>query len=384
MTISHVKVKLGEGWSSVATRLCPPMTSQTKRNEFLTKLLSANGATVKTVIFPGEILHFDSDDIPPTQVVVSNRSKTTVPFNVNSPFNTYIPAGAQWLQVPILNIVTTGQPYPQPRHWYAGEGQLVICHGEASDPLWTIRMPDFGDTNTTFNRYWKANSWQMHLPALGPTVGINTDAVLALLDETDGNYTEIGNASCYTIDVANKVITGVAGVWWARGNVDTGAGVGGLLSVGGNSAGIRAANFSWMAGAITGYDVARVQNGSKDDFGHALCVMLGMETLSKWGVSSPATAPNNAGNDGPINNGARIGIPSSVSRPIELVDKFGIAYWNTLQRYGAFVGDFAGGPWPIFQIDIGSVPKNTLDSMWVWWTPGSAAPYVTPELRVMV
>lgn len=65
------------------------------------------------------------------------------------------------------------------------------------------------------------------------------------------------------------------------------------------------------------------------------------------------------------------------------------AFWNTLQKYGAFVGDYAGGPWPIFQVDSGSVAATSLNSMWVWWgEPGidgtkTAAPKCVPHLRVL-
>jgi len=55
-----------------------------------------------------------------------------------------------------------------------------------------------------------------------------------------------------------------------------------------------------------------------------------------------------------------------------------------------FITQATGGSWPIFQVDIGSVPANTLNNIWIWWND----PYVTnpqnvanvlviPHLRVM-
>ena len=335
--------------------------------------------------------------VPPVVVPPVVRPTTTVPFHASSPFNVPITAAQQskWTSVPILNTVMipdgAGVPQPQPRNWFEGYGQLTVWHGVATDPLWTIIMPEFGNDDTRFNRHWLAATFTMRAPQ-DIAQALDSDHIFVLIDETNGNRVETWNG--VVLDPVKHTITGPPGTGWARGNVDTDTGVGGLLPAG-NSAGVRASNFSWIAGAITGYDIDQVLTDKKTDFGHALTVMLGDETLSTWGVTSPATAPNNGWNNGPIKMGSRIGIPASVARPAKITDKLGIAYFNTLQKYGSFVGDYAGGPWPIFQVDAGSVVDRQLLAMWVWWSdtgipidsadgkPQTAGRYITPLLRVM-
>lgn len=404
MAIEHVEVTKSS-WYLIADSIigrAPQNSAEiTLRNTFLTKMLSSNGMSLKSTVVMGQVLHYNTAHVPtypstptPPPPTPTVRVPKGVPFAASSPFNQQTPTNVTWIDHPILRqFEDNGQTVT--RHWFGGVGQLHICHGQPTDPLWTITMPDFGSTHPTFNRYWKAATWQMRLPAAGPTVGGNEDAIIALVDESNGNYAEIGNRSAYTINTTNRTIIGVPGAWWARGNVDTGTGVGGYLADGGNSAGIRAANFSWMAGAITGYDVDQVMTGKRDDFGHALAVMLSYGTLSNYLVVPPATAPDNGGHDGPIAMGARIGIPRNVARParIQATDKLGVAYFNTLQRYGAFVGDFAGPPWPIFQVDAESVTGATINPMWVWWGEpnvptdsqgiATAGPQCTQLLRVV-
>lgn len=393
MSIEHTIVQPGDGMYAVTKRLINDNVfwgklTQAQKDGYAGKLAASNGFKgVGTAIVVGQVLHYKTEDfaIPVITPPPTVRVPKPIPFTNTSPFNTTIPTGAQWQTVPILNNISVPVNGDTQRYWYGGEGQLVVCRGIATDPLWTITMPEFGNDDARFNRHWMPATWKMHLPAVGPVVGGNDDSILCLLDETTGDYADIGNGAAYVIDRTNYTIIGTAGAWWARGNVDTGTGVGGLLSAGGNSAGVRAANFAWMAGAITAYDVDQVLTGKKTDFGHALALMLGLETLSMWGVSPPATAPNNGNNNGPINMGARIGIPAGVAKPAGFgTDLLNVAYWNTLQKYGALVGDYAGGPWPIFQIDLGSVAKSALDSMWVWWAGNPANKYVIPTLRVMI
>jgi hypothetical protein len=402
MTIDHTVVLAGEGLYSVTKRIINDNTywgkiTQTQKDGYATKLASANGMkSLTTGILPGRILHFVKEDfvvpvVTPPQPPV--RQVRPVPFTPTSPWNTPISASEQskWFSVPVLNTVTING-VTQQRNWYAGEGQLTIWRGKATDPVWTVTLPEFGNTDTRFNRHWMPATFTIHAPQ-NISQATNDDHILAIIDETNGDYLDCWSG--VTIDSVAHTITGVAGTGWARGNVDTGTGVGGLLANGGNSAGVRAANFTWIAGAITGYDIDQVLTDKKTDFGHALVVMLGDETLSTWGVTTPATAPNNAWNNGPIRMGSRIGIPANTPRPAKITDKLGIAYFNTLQKYGAYVGDYAGGPWPIFQVDLGSVTTGALDSVWVWWNnpsapvdpadglPQSAGRYITPLLKVM-
>lgn len=392
MTIEHVKVIAGDSWSRIATRLCPPKATASQRSTFAYALATSSQKKLSDTIYPGEVLHYDTADLPVVAVPVPPaRTPKMVPFAASSPFNQPLPSSPMWRTEPILQTMGNAAAGDaddlagQPRHLYGGDSQVFISHGFASDPVWTITMPEFGNDDPRFNRHWAAGTWKLRCPAAGPVAGGNVDAIVCIVDETTGEYIELGNAPCYTIDVQNKTIIGRDGAWHAHGNVDTGTGVGGLLSAGSNSAGVRAANFSWMAGAITGYDVDQVMTGKKTDFGHALCVMLTTATMSTWGVSPPATAPNNGPNHGPINNGARLGIPANVNPPAEMDrDPLNMALWNTLKKYGMFVGDFTGGPWPIVQFDGSTAPIADLMKMWVWWDyPNSAGVHGFAALRVM-
>ncbi len=64
MTIEHEKVLSGDGWLRIAGRLCPPGATATQRGVFASKMAAANKMTTASVIHPGEILHYDTADLP--------------------------------------------------------------------------------------------------------------------------------------------------------------------------------------------------------------------------------------------------------------------------------------------------------------------------------
>ena len=310
------------------------------------------------------------------------------PFSAQSPWNTPISSAQQskWKDVPILRTLADNS---QSRKLYFANTQLKVWHGLSSDPEWTITMPEFGSDNQTFNRHWMPATFKMRAPQ-DIAQGEDSDQILAIIDETTGNYFE--SWAGVVIDGNNHTIVGPPGSGWARGNTRTDIGMGTLLASGGNSAGVRAANFSWIGGAITGYDIQQVLDGKKTDFGHALVMALGWDTLSNWEVTWPATAPDNGGHSGPIKMGTRVGIPATVARPsqISASDKMGVALFNTLQKYGIFVGDFAGTQWQMVYMDgntvkDGSPEKTAIDATWIWWEGSTprANELITPLLRVM-
>lgn len=315
------------------------------------------------------------------------------PFASTSLWNSQISAAQQskWFDLPLLHYNSVMN---ESRKWFLSNGQLRVWHGTATDPVWTVTMPQFGNDNQTFNRNWPPSTFTIHAPQ-NIQEGTDGDHILAIIDHVTGEYFE--NWSQVVIDSSKHTIVGPQGAGWARGNAVTGTGFGVPLSQGGNSAGVRAANFSWIAGAITGYDIQQILDGKKTDFGHAFVVALGYDTLSKWGVTTPATAPDNGVHEGPIKMGTRIGIPSGVAIPAQIDpnDKIGVAYFNTLQRYGAFVGDFAGGQWPIVYVDGNSVKSGSayelaLNNAWIWWNqegvidPAKTAnQFCVPLLRLM-
>ena len=77
--------------------------------------------------------------------------------------------------------------------------------------------------------------------------------------------------------------------------------------------------------------------------------------------------------------GAKLGIPPGVSKPPGL-SKFGNMLFDALQTYGAYVGDYAGGDWPVIYMDANSVAPA--DQGWEYnsWVSDNAA--LMPLLRV--
>ncbi len=331
--------------------------------------------------------------ITPTIPTNPQLALSSPPFSPSSLWNSQISSAQQskWFDIPLLHYNSVMN---ESRKWFLSNKQLRVWHGTATDPVWTVTMPQFGNENQTFNRNWPPSTFTIHAPQ-NIQEGTDGDHILAIIDHVTGEYFE--NWSKVVIDATNHTIVGPQGAGWARGNAVNGTGFGVPLAQGGNSAGVRAANFSWIGGAITGYDIQQILDGKKTDFGHAFVVALGYDTLSKWGLTTPATAPDNGDHDGPIKMGTRIGIPAGVSMPpqIDPSDKIGVAYFNTLQRYGAFVGDFAGGQWPIVYVDGNSVKEGSayelaLNNAWIWWNqegvidPAKTAnQFCVPLLRLM-
>jgi hypothetical protein len=200
------------------------------------------------------------------------------------------------------------------------------------------------------------------------TPGGDTDHILTVADPASGNYVEVWRAS---VDATTHTVTST-GPGWATGNMLTGAG-GGTLA---NNDGVRAANFSWMGGLITGADFA----AGKID--HGLAVALPYDMLAPGVYRAPATAWENTGG-GPIQMGSRIGIPAGTAMPAGL-SALGVMVFNSLLTYGAYVGDFTGGAWPIFYADQATVTTAQLQPLYAYWNYNGSADMekIGPLLRV--
>lgn len=301
--------------------------------------------------------------LPPSTTVVTAPS--AAPFAASSPWNTPIPAGTQWFDSAILHAPVSATDTT--RHWYVNEGSMRIWHTSPSDPRCTFTLPSFVDA--TFNRNRPASTFQFGCPALAQP-GTDEDHILFIVDDLTGDYVELWQATR-----TGQTITALG---WARGNMRTGTGMGGLVASGGNNAGCRAANFSWAAGLITGSDLA----ANKID--HALVIALGWGLLSNTDWRNPATAPDNGGHSGPIAMGTRLGIPAGTPRPAGL-SPFGNAMFDALVKYGAFVGDFAGTAYPMFYADSGSVAEADprVRRLFTWWDGWTAdMDLIAPLVRV--
>lgn len=280
--------------------------------------------------------------------VVAPPAPTSRPFAATSPFNTPTPATTKWYDHPLLHDPVPGETV---RHWYVNEASMRVVHATASDPLATFTLPPFVDP--TFNRNRPASTFAFRCP-LTAQPGTDEDHILFIVDDTTGDYVELWQAV--------RTGSAITAQGWARGNIATGSAVGGLVATGGNNAGVRAANFSWAAGLITGADLAAVK------IDHALVVALGYGYLSNTAWRSPATAPDNGGHSGPFEMGTKLGIPAGTPTPAGL-SPFGVALFDALVKYGAYVGDFAGTPYPMFYADAGSVAEADprIRRLFTWW-----------------
>jgi hypothetical protein len=271
----------------------------------------------------------------------------TRPFAAASPFNTPTPANTQWFDHQLLHVSSKGNPM----QWYPGiGGDPITWYGSATDPVWTVTMgwgpsgtAGYVDLARSRNNPPFTESW--HLPA-NLAIGQGFDKILCIVDTTTGNYLDVWNAIVdpvtHTVKTGNPNFNGGQG-GWGRGNIVTGNGAGRLDT----NDGVRASNFSWIAGCITGHDLA---SGIID---HALAV-----AAPNWlGKASNWIAPATCGDadwPGPMAMGTKIGIPAATPTPAGL-SATGIAVFNALRKYGAYLGDFAGGEWPVVYTDANTV-----------------------------
>lgn len=293
---------------------------------------------------------------------------TTRPFAASSPFNTPTPSNTTWHSVPSL----LNNPDGATKNWYYNIAR--VWYAKPTDPIWTINVTSPRDTFLNRVRQSPA-TFSVRAPAnmMVDPDNIDHDHVLLLVSGT--NYYEIYMAN---VDQATRTVTQDY-YGYAVDSVLTGNGTG--TDANHINYGTRAANFSWLAGLLTGRDL---QNGKID---HALAVALTYDSLYGSGCGhtpiwkAPATAWDNGGWCGPIIMGSKIGIPAGVAKPSGLTTWGGLIF-DALQQYGAYVGDFTGGAWPSIYTDANSIPgaPDSLFSPFETW--GSDWGKITPLLRV--
>ena len=299
------------------------------------------------------------------------------PFSAASPWNARTPSGTAWFNTPMLHHLaaplSNGDSF---RHWWVNTDAVGIWWSSPTDPVWTFDLPDY--VAPAWHRNRPARVIKMRAPA-NLAAGTDSDHILVVVDPATGHYVEVWEAS---VDPVHRRVTNIAGMpGWATGNAITGPGAGTIA----NNDGVRAANFSWAAGLITGADLA---SGKID---HALVVSLTSEILKggfmtgtgAWRV--PATAWDAGPWGGRVQMGSRIGIPAGAAKPAGL-SPLGSMMFDALKKYGAFVGDFAGGPWPMFYADSRSIPSasSTLCPLYCFWEHNGSADMekIGPLLRV--
>lgn len=278
------------------------------------------------------------------------------PFAASSLFNTPSPANTQWFSQPVLNNLVQGDYYygsAAVRRWFVHPGH-PIWSAKDTDPEWTLNLISPHDV------YAKRDRPNMTVKARAPAnLAVDTnDGDHVLLLVSGGKYYEVYQA---VVNQSTRTVTqSYAG--YAIGDIRTDVGYSSMSSTA--NMGTRAGNASWFAGMITGRDFANNQ------IDHAVAIALTDKTLyascggtrnqPKWDQSI-ATFWDNGPGCGPIIMGAKLGIPPGVAKPQGL-SKFGNMLFDALQTYGAYVGDYAGGDWPVIYMDANSV--KSADQGW--------------------
>ena len=290
------------------------------------------------------------------------------PFAANSPFNTLTQGGTQWFDNTRIHRLLTPVNGDYTLHWWVNTASVGVYYASNTDPYWTFQLPALDAA--LWHRVRPASTFTVRAPA-NLTDGGDVDHVVVLV--SGDTYYEVWNAQ---VDQVNRRVTSRPnGSNWATGSISAGPGAGSPVNDG-----TRASNFSWAAGLITGDDL---QNGSID---HALVVALTAPIL-KAGATPvylhPATAWDNGGAYGPIKMGSRIGIPAGTPRPAGL-SPLGNMVFDALQKYGAFVGDYCGGPWPMFYADKRTVAETQMKPLFAFWEHNGSSDMekIQPLLRV--
>jgi hypothetical protein len=356
MGIEHAKVQAGEGLYAVAARIAPKGITIVQRNTFAGQIAAASGLKgPSALVYAGQVLHYHTEDVPAPVVVVPPPPPPPPPttgearwFSPTSPWNTPIGAGAAFTDHPILHVMSEPINGDLRRHGYVSDARTLFIHrGAAADPEWTFNLPAINDP--VFNRVKPATTLKLRAPAT-LAAGVDEDHVLALVGP-DRRWVEVWQA---VVNPTTRVVTGQA---WAAGSLDTSPGAG---TTTGYNDGTRAANFSWLAGAITGREI---DAGVID---HALVIGAGYGVLSNTAWKAPATAPDNGNHDGPLAMGQRLGIPPGVAMPTGL-STLGVMVFKALQTYGAYIGDFVGSPYLMLFIDGATVNFDACRPLFAWW-----------------
>ena len=290
------------------------------------------------------------------------------PFSAGSPWNTPTANGTKWFDTVRLHTLETPVNGDSTLHWWVNTESVGVYYANTTDPVWTFDLPALDAP--LWHRVRAAQTFSVRAPA-DMIDGGDSDHVLVLV--SGNTYYEVWNAN---VDQSTRrVTTRSAGATWATGDITNSPGAGSA-----NNDGTRASNFSWAAGLITGDDL---QRGKID---HALVVALTTPILKAGATPdyvAPATAWDNGGSYGPIKMGSRIGIPATTPRPAGL-SAVGNMVFDALQKYGAFVGDFCGGPWPMFYADKHTVTATQVEPLFTFWDHNGSSDMekIIPLLRI--
>jgi hypothetical protein len=263
------------------------------------------------------------------------------PFADDSPWNTPIPAGADFWSTSTFR----GDP-----GWVnLNESSIPVYFGSWSDPVLTVRTP--------------RGTFQVHAPAsLSPVSG--SDRTVTVVDLTNRTVTDFWQL-------------------YRRGGTSFGASLGIQTSLDGagfgtgrTKAGVRSSGASALGGLITG---ANLRDGRID---HALAIAASSTDLSGSFVYPAVSTDSGAkySNRGSLPMGTRIGIPRGTPKPAGL-SRIGSMVWDAFTQYGGYLVDRTGG-FALFA-DPKSVSQSDVDPLHAWWDGGSDLQLIIPRLQVV-
>jgi hypothetical protein len=265
------------------------------------------------------------------------------PFSAASPWNTPIPAGAGWRDVPQLR---------SGHSWINNESYSTpVVRSRDADPVVAVSVPGGWG--------WPAGVVNVHVPA-DVTGGAGTDGALVVV--SDGivfDFWQFRRSSVNRASVASYALAPLSGTGVGRASPLLGAG-------------ITAAGASSLGGLLTAGDLF-----GSGPFPHALAVsLLGSESSS--GFVAPAIAGESG--TGSIPMGSRLGIRAGTPMPAGL-SPIGQRLWSTLVVYGGYVVNRHGGSAPvIFYTDPRSVSPGQIAPL---RAPGGDLDRIMPYVQVV-
>lgn len=323
--------------------------------------------TIAAALVAGDNVTIDVDDTGNTITISATGGgggpaafdyATDRPFAVDSPINTPLGRLVEWYDHPWLHKTgpTSGFGAGADQHWYLVDASPVWV-GSPTDPVWIATVVDHIDP--TMNRHSPARTITFRAPEAMTRDG-SGDSILLVIDGDDPNrLIEVYNATTHA--ETHTVTQGASG--YAILDLRTSWGLGRYVT----NEGVRAINSSWLAGLVTGRDIAA------DKIDHALVVALSDELLQStipYQYRWPATGWDNGQKTGPLDSGTIIGIPQHFPEPADLTP-FGRKVWACLKEYGAIVGDYVGGGYTSLYYDGNSVDGEALAGFFAWWDAGT-------------
>lgn len=272
-------------------------------------------------------------------------ASTWPPFAASSPWNTPIGAGAKFTTIAALQSGLGANSNQERQYW--ASNAISVSWGTAADPVVQVHLPQGWG--------WPAQTVSMHVQAsvAPPGTADNTicfvDTVTGLVVDlwqasknADGSWSGASAAQCHLTDSG-------------FGNPATNVG-----------AGIRAVGCSDLGGLITTQDLAA------GVINHALALVLPAEMLAA-GYQAPAIHTDSGSMNGPIQEGAHLGIAPGTPKPTNLLSAEASMAWDALVKYGAYVVDTdQGSVDPVFQFEVGV----TIQQYFTWPFPSGSQPDV--------